>query len=383
MRILLVGEYSRLHNSLKEGLLTLGHDVTILSSGDGFKNYASDITISHRYKTGFLKKFKNLIYKLTKIDLASIQTYKKAKKALNKLGYFDVIQLINESSLKTQAKYELCFVKQLKQHSKNLFILACGEDYTTSSYFIAGKPRYSILTPYLKDKSLKNVFINQFETVNPQYKKLHESLAKLTQGYIASDIDYHLPYLEKENYLGLIPNPINTDKIEVIPFKTPDKIIIFHGINTGSQHKKGNHFFSKALEKIQKKYTDKVEIITSENIPYQKYIKSYNSCHILLDQVLCFDQGYNALEAMAKGKVVFTGAEKEWLDYYGLEENTVAINALPDVEYLVKMLEWLILNPEKLVEISLKARTFIEKEHNYINIAKRYVNLWNANSFTV
>jgi len=36
--------------------------------------------------------------------------------------------------------------------------------------------------------------------------------------------------------------------------------------------------------------------------------------------VYAYDQGFNALEAMAKGKVVFTGAEKEWLELYNLEE---------------------------------------------------------------
>ena len=37
---------------------------------------------------------------------------------------------------------------------------------------------------------------------------------------------------------------------------------------------------------------------------------------------------------MAKGKVVFTGAEKEWLDYYEASEDTIAINALPDIKTL-------------------------------------------------
>ena len=37
MKILLVGEYSRLHNSLKEGLEKLGHDVTLVGKQDGFK----------------------------------------------------------------------------------------------------------------------------------------------------------------------------------------------------------------------------------------------------------------------------------------------------------------------------------------------------------
>ena len=42
MKILLLGEYSGLFNSLKEGLVELGHNVTLISDGDGFKNYPSD-----------------------------------------------------------------------------------------------------------------------------------------------------------------------------------------------------------------------------------------------------------------------------------------------------------------------------------------------------
>lgn len=42
MKILLIGEYSRLHNSLKEGLQHLGHDVTLISTGDGMKQFPSD-----------------------------------------------------------------------------------------------------------------------------------------------------------------------------------------------------------------------------------------------------------------------------------------------------------------------------------------------------
>ena len=49
MKILLVGEYSGLHNSLKEGLIQLNHKVTLVSSGDNFKNYPSDFINSKMY----------------------------------------------------------------------------------------------------------------------------------------------------------------------------------------------------------------------------------------------------------------------------------------------------------------------------------------------
>ena len=49
MKILLIGEYSNLHNSLKQGLVNNGHNVVLLSNGDGFKNYETDILIKSSF----------------------------------------------------------------------------------------------------------------------------------------------------------------------------------------------------------------------------------------------------------------------------------------------------------------------------------------------
>src|SRR5690606_9416910 len=96
------------------------------------------------------------------------------------------------------------------------------------------------------------------------------------------------------------------------------------------------------------------------------------------DQVYSYDQGYNALEAMARGKVVFTGAETVFTDYYNLEE-TVAINAVPDATVMAARLCELIESPEKIAEISNNARKFIAREHDYIVIAKKYMAVWESN----
>lgn len=92
-----------------------------------------------------------------------------------------------------------------------------------------------------------------------------------------------------------------------------------------------------------------------------------------------YDQGYNALEAMAQGKVVFTGAEAEFNDYYKLTER-VAVNALPDAEDIAREIEYLIHNPQEIIEIGKRARAFVEKEHNYIKVANMYMDVWNRNS---
>jgi glycosyltransferase involved in cell wall biosynthesis len=91
--------------------------------------------------------------------------------------------------------------------------------------------------------------------------------------------------------------------------------------------------------------------------------------------VYAYDQGYNALEAMAKGKVVFTGAEKEFEAHYKLAHR-VAINAKPDVDYLVQQLSDLIDNPQQIKMISQQAREFILRAHHYKHIADTYLTTW-------
>src|SRR5690606_30108174 len=70
-KILLIGEYSRLHNSLKEGLTALGHEVTLVSTGDDFKQFPSDILLQKKFSRGWKKKLKVGIFKLTGRDITS------------------------------------------------------------------------------------------------------------------------------------------------------------------------------------------------------------------------------------------------------------------------------------------------------------------------
>ena len=377
MKILLIGEYSRLHSSLKEGLVKLGHEVTIVSSGDGMKHFKTDINFNSKIKNLFvLNKLNNLFIRFFNTDFIKTENAYRFKKFLPQFKDFDIVQLINEDALFIEPKPQIKILQQLISLNKKIFILCCGDDFTSVNYYLNENVKYSILTPYLEDKTLKDRFVFSLKYTTVPYKKLHAFLKLNSSGTIATDMDYHLPMQNQPKYLGLIPNPINTDDIYYNKPNIKNKINIFLGINTRSKIKKGITFFEQALQIIQDKYPEKVTIKITENLPYSKYIKIYNEAHILLDQVYAYDQGYNALEAMAKGKVVFTGAEQEWLQHYNLKKDTVAINALPDVDYLVLKLEWLILNPNKIKEISKNARAFIEREHDYVKCAKQYLEAW-------
>lgn len=379
MKILLLGEYSRLHNSLKEGLVSLGHEVTIVASGDDFKKYDTDYTIDSAFfsRFWFIRKAKNLVYKIISIDLEKIERAVRFYFLLSKLKGFHHVQLINSDAIETYPFLARFLYKKTFKNIESRSLLVCGDETPIIDYLLKKELKYSVLTPYFEDATLRKKFEFPLKYRTKRYRKTFDWLHKNCNALIASDLDYKIPLKAMEYKTHFIPNPINTDTIEFKKLEINTKVVLFLGINRGSSIKKGISFFEKALTLIKEKYNDKVEIIITENIPYHQYISLYNKAHILLDQVYAYDQGYNALEAMAKGKVVFTGAENEFTKQYNLTER-VAVNALPDVESLVNELSFLIENPEEIIAIGKRARTFIEKEHHYIQIAEKYVEAWNT-----
>ena len=375
MKILLVGEYSRLHNSLQEGLRALGHQVILISTGDYFKKYPSDIIIQRSFDKGLARKLKIAIYVLFKFDITSWHMTKQFFKTSEKLKGFDVVQLINESPFGAAVKDEIKMISFLKQNNKKLFLLSCGTDYLSVQHQLSNVNPYSILSNYKEGRVSKIEFKSILKYTTPAFKKLHQYVFKNIDGVIASDYDYHMPLAGNSKYLGLIPNPINTSKLSVFGLDTKGPIVIFMGINRTNYHSKGISYFEKAIAIIQQKFPKQVHIEIVENLPYDKYIEKYNNAHIILDQVFAYDQGYNALEAMAKAKVVFTGAESGFMEHYKLD-SPVAINALPKVDSLVLALEDLIKHPEKIKEIGMAAQNFVTQHHNYKKVAQLYLDTW-------
>ena len=171
MNILLVGEYSRLHNSLKEGLVKLGHNVTILASGDGFKNYPVDIKVTNAYNNGLRLILKKIINKLTKFDISQ-QHIKKQIINQDMLEGFDIVQLINESPFLTTPETEIEIFDFLKAHNNKVFLLSCGLDFTSVKYVFDEKLKYSILTPYFDKKISKKDFYSALKYLESPFNKL-------------------------------------------------------------------------------------------------------------------------------------------------------------------------------------------------------------------
>ena len=100
MRILLIGEYSNVHAALAEGFKELGHEVTVLSNGDFWKDYPRDISLVRiPGKWGGIKYMLRLLF------------------ILPKLRNYDIVQVINPMFLEIKAKRIFPIYKYLRKHN--------------------------------------------------------------------------------------------------------------------------------------------------------------------------------------------------------------------------------------------------------------------------
>ena len=113
MKILLLGEYSNVHWTLAQGLRSLGHEVTVASNGDFWKNIPRDISIV-RHGYGM---FDTLRYVVA------------VKRALRRMKGYDVVQIINPLFLEMKAERIRPIYKYLRNNNKKVFMGAYGMDY--------------------------------------------------------------------------------------------------------------------------------------------------------------------------------------------------------------------------------------------------------------
>ena len=379
MKILLVGEYSGFHNTLKTALQHLGHDVLLVGDGDQYKNYPVDISTKPTFfsENYLLRTFKNGIYKLFNLDLLKLEQGIRYHLIKHKLKHFDVVQLINSDALFTYPLLAKPVLRSIFENNTNVFLSACGDDTPYADWLLKSNNPYNLLTPITNGDASKKDYKFTLKYAESAYRRQFQFVAEHVKAIIPTDMDYAIALKDHPKVTKMIPVPIDISKLDAVPFPPTDIIHIFHGISDINYIKKGNRYFEDALEVIKEKYGDSIEITTARSLPYSDYIKAYDSAHILLDQVFSYDQGYNALEAMAKGKVVFTGAENAFYDFYELQDS-VCINAKPDVDYLVEELSRLIDNPKELEAISENAKKFTLKHHELNAIAQTYFKLYIA-----
>lgn len=364
MRILLIGEYSRLHYTLAEGLRALGHEVVVASDGDLFKNYPRDIDLT--------RKSSDFVDTLS----CTISTFEKFTRFRN----FDVVQLINPCFVTLNIRFVRFLYQMLKRNNGRVFLGAFGDDsfwvrtclnnktFKYSEFFVDGHSTHLKYNEKLVQRWL-----------NSPREKVNLEIAESSDGIVACLYEYYKSYEHSyHNKLRYIPLPLNTAKVEYQAIdKIPERINFFIGINKDRSEYKGTDIMSDALTSLAHRYPDQVNITKVESVSYSEYRVLMAQAHVVLDQLYSYSPAMNALLAMAQGKVVVGGGEPEMYNLLEEYENRPIINVFPTKEDVFNKLEYLVLNKQNIPQLSHDSRLFVEKHHDYVTVARQYIDFWN------
>lgn len=363
MKILLLGDYSNVHATLAEGLRQLGHDVTVASDGDGWKNYPRDVDFYRDLTWSKLKTLRYLWYLI---------------KEFRKFRGYDVVQLINPIFIPLKAERMMPFYKYLRRHNKHIFLGGFGMDhYWVRAGLDCTTFRYSDFNFGVEVRESEDIDLWISEWLRGKKGELNQQIAKDCDGIITGLYEYqasYAPYFPQKTQF--IPFPIVPCKDLTLSDKIPQRVRFFIGIQKSRSAYKGTDIMLRALERVAQELPDRCEIVRVESVPFAEYVKLMNGSDVILDQLYSYTPAMNALEAMARGLIVVGGAEPEHYDLMQEPELRPIINVLPNEESVYQALKNLALHPERIPQLKRDSVAYINKHHDYVKVAQRYLNAW-------
>ena len=372
MRILLLGEYSNVHNTLAQGLRALGHEVTVASDGDHWKDYPRDIDLSRdlESRTGSL----SLLWRIIK--------------ALPTMRGYDIVQLINPIFLELKAERIMPFYRYLRRHNRRILMAAFGMDYYWAKVNTDIRPlRYSDFNFGSTPRSDIEAQRFRDEWIGTPKQLLNETIARDCDGIPAGLYEYWATYNEVTD-TGRDGRAIR-DKMQFIPFPiVPQEnpvtthdggpLRLFVGISPGRNAYKGTDIMLRAAQALRERYPDRLELRIAEGVPFEQYKHMMDGSDAILDQLYSYTPSMNSLLAMSKGIIVVGGGEPENYDILGEKELRPIINVQPDEQSVYDELEQLLLHPERIPLLKRQSVEYINRHHDYIRVADRYVKFYSG-----
>ncbi len=363
MKILLIGEYSNVHHTLSLGLRALGHDVTLVSDGDGWKNYPRDIDI-RRASTGKMDTLRYL-WKLHRL--------------WPRLKGYDVVQFINPMFLELKAERVWPYYRRIREQNRRVFLGAYGMDYYWAKAGMDCRTfRYSDFNMggELRHTPDTELFIKEW--VEGPKGELNRRIAHDCDGIVCGLYEYYASYrahFDQPEKLCHIPFPIVCSDTKASP-RIPERVRFFIGIQRSRNAYKGTDIMLRALERLHSRYPERMEILRAEDVPFDEYSRMMSESDVLLDQLYSYTPAMNGLLAMSRGLVLVGGAEPE--HYALMNEPTLRpiINVQPSEESVYETLEQLVLHPERIPQLKQEGLDYIRKHHDHVAVAQAYVSFW-------
>ena len=370
MRILLLGEYSNVHNTLAKGLRELGHEVTVASDGDHWKDYPRDIDLKRDLESSM--GLPSFLWRLAK--------------ALPRMRGYDVVQLINPIFLELKAERIMPFYRYLRRHNGKIVMGAFGIDYYWASVNTEIRPlRYSDFNFGNEIRTDKEAVLYRNEWIGTAKEKLNKDIAMDCDGIVAGLYEYWATYNEVHTLcpdgreirdkMRFIPYPIVMPEIyHTSYYGGPIKLFI--GISRDRSAYKGTDIMLSAAQKLKEKYPDRIELRIAQGVPFDEYKRLMDGSDAILDQLYSYTPAMNSLLAMSKGIIDIGGGEPENYSILGEDELRPIVNVQPDEESVYNELEQLILHPERIQELKRQSAEYIKRHHDYIKVAQQYLDFY-------
>ena len=363
MKILLIGEYSNVHATLANGLRWHGHEVTVLSNGDFWKNYPRDIDLSRRVgKIGGLAYYTHLCT------------------ILPRLRGFDVVQLINPMFLELKAHRISPIYRHLRKHDSKVILGGFGMDWYWVHTCITEKPlRYSDFNIGNQLRTNSDALCERNDWIGTNKERLNRMIANDCDGIVTGLYEYWVCYHPSfPDKTVFIPYPIEMPGDKGFrPWNPGDKVRIFIGINKTRSEYKGTDIMLAAAKKMLEKHPDRMELKIAESVPFTQYQEMMNGSDAILDQLYSYTPSMNPLQAMAKGIICIGGGEPENYEILDEKELKPIINVQPTFESVCHSIEQLILHPERINQLKADSIEYIARHHEYRKVAKQYVDFYN------
>ena len=405
MKILLIGEASFLHNTLKKGLLERGHRVLTMSDGNGWHDAPRDIDLRRDGRWG---KFGGLwvVWQLLR--------------HLPKLCFNDVVQIHNYQFVPLMYRWNTLLLRFLKLTNRCVVKGCFGDDPQIFRRQAQGVPAYSDTfwsgqlqnTDQHRDR-IAEVVEHGAEASWRKTTAMADALVPCLYEYW---LDYNEPpYAAKLHY---IPLPMECEKMvrwcdgemvkwcngEMVRWCNGEMVRCVGNVTTSPSHPnnsqlapshhltiliglqpkrdfmKGAMKIAMFVEEVARRHPGMVQIKYVEGVPYDEYMRLLAEADVLVDQLYSYTPSMNSLAAMARGTVVIGGGEEEYYEFIGEDTLRPIINVRPDVpdEENIATIERALFTDGTLERMRCESVEFVHKYHDYRHVAEQYEQLYRS-----
>ena len=395
MKILLIGEASFLHNTLKKGLVERGHRVTTMSDGNGWHDAPRDIDLRRDGRWG---------------KLGGLRVVWQLLRHLPQLCGNDVVQIHNYQFVPLMYRWNTLLLRFLKLTNRRVVKGCFGDDPQIFRRQAQGVPAYS--DTYWSGQ-LQNAELHRdriAEVVEHGAEASWRKTTHMADALVACLYEYWLdynepPYAAKLHYIplpmeceemvrwcdgemvkcvgndALSPSHPNDSQLPTnLTTSPPHPLTILIGLQPKRDFMKGAMKIAAFVEEVARRHPGKVQIKYVEGVPYDEYMHLLAEADVLVDQLYSYTPSMNSLAAMARGTVVIGGGEEEYYGFIGEKTLRPIINVRPDVpdEENIAAIERALFTDGTLERMAQESIQFVHKYHDYRHVAEQYEQLYRS-----